>query len=475
MGIDQMKHTLILLGLLVLFIGKGDLSLAIAQSVPSTEAQQQFQSALEAFESNRYGEAYYGFLEVSDQKPLHQNTTASMMMAAKSLNRMGDYSSAITLLNDFIEQFPNSRYLVNAQDLIISSREQLDSIKREQEYIRLGLALPLTELSVTRSLFQGVQFAVDTYNQTSQRKVKILFRDTGMSSNSALVAVQSLTNENVSAIIGPLFSNQVDASASVTEPQQVVLMAPLATDTGITDGHQYVFQVNTTLPERGRAIARQAIDYLNLSQIGIVIEAQDDQSQEMMQGFVEELKAHGLVPHFVYEVQSMVDWARLPQLIPMDTLAGAEGIFFALNHTHETSASRRVQDAVNSVGQIGMRPFVLSSFPLKFLDLSRYGNTLSAYYVDAYYENERRLITQQFIHQFEEFYGGISPDQFAYVGYDVTEMLLQVLAMDGDLMDHLLNASLYDGVRMRIQFGEQRRNMGVYLFEHTPVGPQLIR
>jgi len=466
----------IVLLILFLFMGNESLTTAFAQPVSSSTAvEQQFQNALQAFELERYSEAFYGFLDIYDQQQLHQKTTAAMMMAAKSLYRMGDYSSALSILHDFVEEFPSSRYQEQAVDLMTASRDELEQLQQEQELLRLGLALPLTEHSVTRSLFQGVQLAVDIYNQKSQRKVKILFRDTGTSPTSATAAVRSLTDEGVTAIIGPLFSDQVNASASVTEPQQVVLIAPLATDMGITDGYRYVFQVNTTLPERGRTIARQALDYLNLSQIGIIAEALDDQSHQMVSGFIEELQSEGMDPHFVYEVKSMIDWARLPQLIPIDTLSGAAGIFFALNHDHESSATRHVQDGVNSIGQMGLRPFILSPYPLKSLDLLRYGTTMSAYYVDSYYENERRLITQQFIHHFQEIHGDILPDQFVHIGYDVTEMLLQYLDKDGDLMEHLLNASLYDGVRIRIQFGAHRRNTGMYLFEHTPGGSQLIR
>ena len=69
---------------------------------------------------------------------------------------------------------------------------------------------------------------------------------------------------------------------------------------------------------------------------------------------------------------------------------------------------------------------------------------------------------------------GISSDQFAYIGYDVTQMLLQVLAMDGDLTDHLLNASLYDGVvcESSLQIIDAIWDALIWTY---PMGSQLIR
>ncbi len=470
-----MKTSLgLVLSLLLFFQIEG---MSLAQPIASPEADQAFQVALRAFESQDYALAFYGFRDVYELEPVHLRTTAAYLMAGKSLYRLGNYLPAIELLEDFGTQYPTSRYLSEASSLIIASRTALQRVEFEDHAIRIGLALPLSpnEFDVTRSIYQGVELAVDSYNLQNDQKIKIIFRDTGDSSEGARSAVSALIDHGVSAIIGPLYSDQVNAVAPVTEAGQTVLIAPLATEGDLTLERNYVFQVNTTLAERGRSIANQAIDYLNLKNLGIVVESGDDVSIEMAHGFIEELDAHGFQPTFTYEVTSSSDWARLAQLIQIDSLSTVDGIYFSVYHDNQNEASRFIQDAVSSLGHTRLRPYILGPSAWHSLNLARLGTSLAAFYVDVYYLSEKKMDVRRFIRAYMEAYDGIEPDRLAYVGYDVAGMLLENLVRGGTLRENLMNASLYEGVGIRIQFGEERRNTALYLFEHTPGGAQLVR
>ncbi len=452
-------------------------SMSYAQPVDLPEAEQNFQVALRAFESQDYAVAFYGFREVYELDPAHLKTTAAYLMAGKALYRLGNYLPAIELLEDFRAQYPTSRYLLEAASLIRASKTELQRVEFEDNIIRIGLALPLTpdEFAVTRSIFQGVKLAVDTYNLQSEQKVKIIFRDTGDSSEGARSAATALVDQGVSAMIGPLFSDQVAAAAHVTEAEQTVLIAPLATENNLTQDRRHVFQVNTTLAERGRFIARQAIDYLNLTDFGIVTEAGDDVSKEMARGFTEELDVRGFRPVFTYEVTSSADWPRLAQLIQIDTLSAADGIYFSVYHDNQNVASRLIQDAVSSLGHRRLRPYILGPSAWHSLNLARLGTSMAAFYVDVYYLSDKRMNVRRFIRAYMESNEGMKPDRLAYVGYDIAGMLLENLERGGSLRENLMSASLYEGVGIRIQFGEERRNTALYLFEYTPGGPQLVR
>lgn len=462
-------------GILIILFAAKLAPVTQAQPISVSDAEQVFQSALDAFESGDYSDAYVQFRDVYERERVQKKTTAAYLMAGKSLHRLGEYLQAIQLMEEFQNRYPNSRYFAEAARLIAVARRDLQYARWNDNAIRLGLALPLSsgELAITRSIFSGVQLAVDAYNRRNEQKVKIIFRDTGNTSEGARFAASSLVEEGVSAIIGPLFSEQVHTAARVTEQNRTVLIAPLATDKTLTEGRRYVFQANATLAERGRAMARQAIEYLSLEAIGVVEEEGNDVSREMAQGFIEELAASGLAPSFTHKVGSSFDWSRLPQLIGRDSLSAAEGVFFSVYHDNQREASRFVQSGVSSIQSTGLTPHILGPSPWFSLNIDRLGTTMRVFYVGVDYQNTR-MEARRFIQAYRQSHADAEPGQLAYMGYDITGLLLENLGQGADLADRLLSAPLYEGVRMRIQFGEQRYNTALYLFEHTPIGPQLV-
>ena len=460
--------------LIVLFALISD-SRIYAQPAYSMEAEQRFRSALETFEAGRYASAFLEFQTVYLEQPQHLKTTTAYLMAAKSLYRLGDYNRVIPLLSEFMDLFPTSGYHQEASRIIAASRLGMQRRLVDENAFQLGIALPLKESRVTTPLVRGILLSVEAYNRVSDSKVRVIFRDTGTSPEGAATATSSLADQGVTAIIGPLFSEQVKAAALVTERHDIALIAPLATDAGITAGHNYVFQVNATAEERGRAIARASIDYLSLTKIGIITESRSAQSQEVAKGFIEELYLRGFSPLFTFEVESSIDWSRLPILIDQDTLASTEAVLFSIDYHNENQAARHVQDGINSIGQAGLQPYILGPYSFKSLNLVRLQTQITAYFVDPYYDNDRRVQSHRFIESFKQSNNGSHPDQFAHIGYDMMEMLLGSIEKGGVLVDQILYAPLYDGVMLRIHFGGHHRNSGMYFFEHTPIGPQLIR
>ena len=442
------------------------------------EVEQVFQDALDAFESGKYTDAYAGFKDIYLQLPLNRRTTAAYVMAAKSLYRNAEYRAAIELLDEFRAQYPKSRYVEDSEHLIAAAELGLARIQRDARAIRLGLALPLSvrDSKVTRSIFQGILLAVDTHNRRSASKIKIIFRDTGDSAEEARSAVTSLMEEGVSVIIGPLSSEQVDAAAVMTEPQKIVLIAPLATGSRLTEGRNYVFQVNITLLERGRAIAREVIEHLDWTDIGILMQADREESREMAKGFMEVLSENGLNPVFVHTVPSDSDWLRLSELIDFDLLSAAQAFYFSVYHDDGVrGVAGLIQDGVSSIFAKGLRVNILSPLVLRSLNLDRLGAGVTAYYVDAYYDRDERVKVRRFIGDYKASNRGAVPDRFAFIGYDVANMLLENLGRRGSLADDLLGSPRYEGVGMRIQFEESHHNTAMYIFKYSSGEPQLRR
>ncbi|MDE2771357.1 MAG: ABC transporter substrate-binding protein [Bacteroidota bacterium] len=450
-----------------------------AQALPrqSVEVEEAFAAALGAYEAEDYAGAFFGFRDVYERDPVHTKTTAAHLMAGKALYRHGDHQAAIDLLQEFIREYSSSRYREEAERVIAAARIGREHKRVNDSAINLGLALPLSrdELPLTQSIFSGVQLAIENYNSRHDPKIRIVFRDTKNSEAGARSAANALVNEGVSAIIGPLFSDQVHSAARSVEQQQTVMIAPLATDGQITRGRRYVFQVNATLAERGRYTARQAVDYLKLRDIGIIVEADNPMSEEMARGFEEELGARELTPTFVYQVGPDSDWIRSPNVISSDSLRAVEGIYLAIHRDNELDASRLVGRTVINFRRRGVRPIILGSLAWPSLDLNNYNLSMPIYYTDVYYVNDLSRSVRNFVQKYEVTNGGAAPDRLAYVGYDVASMILENLD-EGDISrERLLGASLYEGLSIQIQFGDNQRNTEFYFFRHTPNGPQRVR
>ena len=69
---------------------------------------------------------------------------------------------------------------------------------------------------------------------------------------------RSLVEQDVKAIIGPLFSSSCVAAAVVAEAAGVPMIAPLSQQSGLDSIGQYIFQLNTIPETQGHLLAEHA-------------------------------------------------------------------------------------------------------------------------------------------------------------------------------------------------------------------------
>ncbi|HCV43931.1 MAG TPA: hypothetical protein DGH68_10645 [Bacteroidetes bacterium] len=140
----------------------------------------------------------------------------------------------------------------------------------QRSNVKIGVLLPLmmkSEPSAVKELgndiYEGAQFALEGYGSDSNVRVKVSLetRDTERDVLTATRGIQELTSDNdIVGIIGPVFSNEVVAVASLANRRGVPLVSPTANANGIAAAGQYVFQANPDYETRGRAMARYAIE-----------------------------------------------------------------------------------------------------------------------------------------------------------------------------------------------------------------------
>ncbi|MGE5313805.1 MAG: ABC transporter substrate-binding protein [Acidobacteriota bacterium] len=78
------------------------------------QAETMFLLGVRQFVQQDYASAYQTLRQTAELEPMHQRTTAAMIMAAKSANALHQYEHAAELCRTFLERFPYSSYVEDA-------------------------------------------------------------------------------------------------------------------------------------------------------------------------------------------------------------------------------------------------------------------------------------------------------------------------------------------------------------------------
>jgi branched-chain amino acid transport system substrate-binding protein len=175
-------------------------------------------------------------------------------------------------------------------------RSMLDRVE-EGVSVKIGVILPLFEhypsepvARIGRELLQGIRYAVDEHNAESNIKIYLDIRDSERLPSRAARHVQELVNDNeVLAIIGPVFSDEVFATAGVANSRGVPLITPTATANHIAAIGRYIFQTNPDYRTRGRAMARYAVEHMGYKNLAVLAPA-DSHGKDIADGFIDEIK-----------------------------------------------------------------------------------------------------------------------------------------------------------------------------------------
>jgi branched-chain amino acid transport system substrate-binding protein len=139
--------------------------------------------------------------------------------------------------------------------------------------IRIGLLATLSGSSAEtagKSTVEGAQLAVKRANDAggvsvggSKQRVTLVVEDDQDRAEAAIDAARKLiSQQSVSAIVGPQFSRNAIPVAGVAESARVPMISPASTRPETTAGKRYVFRAAFTDPFQGRVLARIARDEL---------------------------------------------------------------------------------------------------------------------------------------------------------------------------------------------------------------------
>jgi ABC-type branched-subunit amino acid transport system substrate-binding protein len=224
----------------------------------------------------------------------HQSgTRASLMLSlAEKVLRTGNTQETRELLRTVLTLSPMGALAGEAKAML----ERMD----RSGVVRIGVVLPLTFKSdqtsvggLGQELLDGIHLATDEYNAEAMPKVSLEVRDSERDAGVAARQVSELSSDDqILAIMGPVFSNEVFAGAPLANRRGVPLITPTATASGIAAIGDYVFQANPDFAMRGRGMALYASQALGAHRFA-VLSASDSVNKSVTEAFVAEVKELG--------------------------------------------------------------------------------------------------------------------------------------------------------------------------------------
>ena len=224
------------------------------------------------------------------------------------------------------------------------------------EAVRLGVLLPLMRgrgeeprRLVGGEVYEGVLAAYDRFHALAKPgpQISLEMRDTDREGGVAIdMARQLSADPAVVGILGPVFSNTTISAARVAAASRVPLVTPTANQNGIAALGEAVFQANPDYDQRGKAMARYAVQLLGLHVLA-TLSPSDTYAKFLADAFAREARALGavvaaqelvalaeqVVPEEMGEASVLID-PPAPAIYDSHVVAGADEIALDIRLVH---------------------------------------------------------------------------------------------------------------------------------------------
>lgn len=356
----------------------------------------------------------------------------------------------------------------------------------------IGVPLPAfdtddDEYPVARGLYYGILKAAQQFNERNEdRKISLYHADPTDPETPESVMDTFSWNHHIDLMIGPLFSESAYAMSGDAENYGITMVPPLANSDSLNLDNAYVYQPNPTFAKRGKALARFAVDELEMDTLAVISET-DTQGMEEAYAFREEAERLGAkvihffqdrfvergydvsdyTPHFAGDENYLSDEEKEDVI-----LRDIDGLFLAFTGR---GARTLIDLVMTDLEATRAEMDILGSTEMSNMNFSeRRLNAFDIYYMDSMHLDESDERVQDFSRRFEE-YSGFEPNQFAYLGYDVADFLFQTLEEHpnpANLKRVIRDRERYEGLILNIAFANSHINSGMNFFQLTPDGAE---
>ncbi len=166
-----------------------------------------------------------------------------------------------------------------------------------QQKLKIGCILPLSGegAAIGQRVLEGIQLAFNSFNVSDDKKdftLHLVIKDSGGEVNAVPLLESLAKEEDMVAIIGPLFSKTVIASAKIADKYKLPIFSPTASSKNISGISPYIFRNSLTNQIQGKAVADYSVNHLNLKKFAVLYQ-RDVYGIELKTAFEDEVKSFG--------------------------------------------------------------------------------------------------------------------------------------------------------------------------------------
>jgi len=351
--------------------------------------------------------------------------------------------------------------------LVIFSLLVFGCAKKDSDAVKIGVIAELTGdiPAVGTSCKNAAELAVREINdgggiQLGEKKypVELIIEDNaGKADQSASSAQKLITQQKVTAIIGPNASRYALPAAEIAESNKTVLITPWSTapkatlDAKTNAPKHYVFRACFIDPFQGGVIAKFTLDNLKLKKTAVLYDVASEYNKGIAEIFKEVYEKNGgsIVAFETYTTNDKDFSSQLTKIKKTNP-----DIIFLPNYYSEVPLQ------IQQAKRLGISvPFIGSDSWGSEELLKLCGKDCEGYYFSTHYAADSASdATKKFIDAYKAKYG-TTPDDVAALTYDSFGLLLQAIKTAGKndrqaVRDALAKIPLFNGVTGSMQFKE---------------------
>ncbi|OAN60601.1 hypothetical protein A8B79_08745 [Balneola sp. EhC07] len=427
------------------------------------------------------------YLSIDQIKTVFRQSSNVEVLADVISGALGrvDFSKAKTMVNSLKSSLIDS----SAVDLFQIEAALKDSLTYASRYpfqkysyaptgmsYQIGVALPSFEMNsdnyeIPQHLYFGIQTAVEEFNANQpDKKAFINFSRTNVDSIQSEDILNHLVwNKDVDVVIGPLFSNVAKSFSELAEVYEVPVITPLANSDSLSIANNYMFQTNPTFAVQGKKMAQYAVNSLGLDTVAVLAEM-DALGEASALAFRHEAERLGaFVQHFFlkdlesdgYDISEYTAY-----LSKTDTLLPSPGLKAIYAPFTGAAAPTLIRNLLTDLEASRSDYILLGSEEWSDTDLenTRLPET-SIHYTQSFEIRYGETDVEEFASNFRLRFQ-TEPNQFAFIGYDVTKFVLSTLNRVGNpdlLKQGLHELKNYRGLSGNFGFDSEHINQKVLI------------
>lgn len=339
--------------------------------------------------------------------------------------------------------------------------------KTDSDTVKIGVIAELTGdiPAVGASCKNAAEMAVQEVNEAGgiplgekKCRVKLIVEDNaGKADQSASSAQKLITQQKVTAMVGPNASRYALPAAEIAESGKVVLITPWSTapkttlDSRTGASKKYVFRACFIDPFQGGVLAKFALDNLKLKKTAVLYDVASEYNKGIAEIFKEVYEKNGgqIVAFETYTTNDKDFSSQLTKI-----KQAAPELIFLPNYYSEVPLQ------IQQAKRLGITVPFLGSDSWGSQELVKLcGQDCEGFYFSTHYAADNSSdTTRKFIASYKTKYGS-TPDDVAALTYDSFGLLWQALKAAGKndrqaVRDALARIPRYEGVTGNMQFKE---------------------